>query len=149
MGGCPRAEDGLEPNNTLAMATRLSLGQAVEGRVVQGNPDVFIVAAGPGKTLRFTMDSIGEEEEACAAFLLTAPNGAVLYDDDLSGCNRGGLGGPIAVPGATLNERPGIGYELVAPADLAGDYALTLTELGHADNIFTYSWRYRMTAQQE
>lgn len=148
IGGCPRPEDRFEPNDTFLTATMLTVGEPVEGRVLQGNQDVFAFAAGPGTTLRIRMDSVGEEEEECAAFRLDAPDGRVLYDDATRSCSRG-LDEPVRAPGASLTRMTGIGYELVAPADVSGLYVLTLTETGHADNIFTYSWQYRITVTEE
>jgi hypothetical protein len=145
MGGCPRPEDDLEPNDTFATATRLVPGEPAEARVVQYNPDVFVVAAGPDQTLTFTLENLGEED--CAAFVATSPAGETLYADTNGFCGRLGFY-PMTGPGGTLDLQPAdAGYILTVEALEAGDYYLTLTELGRADNIFDYSWLYRVTAQ--
>ena len=148
MGGCPRPEDSLEPNDTPETATPLTIGQAIEGRVVQGNDDVFSVVSGPGQTLLFTMESLGEEEVKCAAFAVRAPGGTVLYEDQNTYCERQGTQ-PVQVSGAALEEVQGFGYRLRVPAQEQGQYYLTIRELGYVDNIFTYSWQYRLTATVE
>lgn len=148
LGGCPRPEDSLEPNDSPSTATRLMLGVPTQGRVIQGNRDVFVVAAGPNVTLVFEMTSLGEEEEDCVAFSLIAPDGTTLYEDHRLYC-RAGVELPTQVDGAGLTQEEGIGYELSAPAAAAGDYVLTLTELGEVDNLFDYSWQYRITARTE
>lgn len=147
-GGCPRPEDSLEPNDTLATATALTLGETVEGRVVQGNADVFTVASTGETMLHFELRSRGDEEEACAAFRVTGPDTAILYDDNARSCSRG-LDTPLMVPDASLQYTPGVGYDLRVPATQAGTYTLTITELGHADNIFTYSWAYELKVRAE
>lgn len=147
-GGCPRPEDLLEPNDSKETATRLVIGMSVEGRVVQGNADVFVVSAAAGGTLVFDMQSIGEEEEDCVAFALVSPEGDTLYSDHRPAC-RLETDPPTQGEGVRLTHDPGVGYELTAPADVAGDYVLTLIELGEVDNLFTYSWRYRLTARTE
>jgi hypothetical protein len=148
VGGCPRPEDRFEPNNTALTATPLVLGLAVEGRVSQGNPDVFIINADARGTLRLVMNSIGQEEEDCAAFRLEDQGGTVLYDDQALSCSRG-LDEPVRAAGVTLGHVDGAGYELAAPVEDGGVYLLTLRELGYADNVFTYSWHYRVTAMVE
>ncbi len=148
MGGCPRPEDSLEPNDTPETATPLTLGQAVDGRVVQDNDDVFSVVSGPDQILLFTMQSLGEEEAECAAFTVTSPTGTVLYQDENTFCGRQGSQ-PTQVSGATLEDVQGFGFMLRVPAQEQGAYYLTVRELGHVDNVFTYSWRYRLVATVE
>ena len=57
--GFPRPEDDLEPNDTIGTATELMLGVPITARVVQGNPDVFTIHAGPNETLAFALESLG------------------------------------------------------------------------------------------
>lgn len=148
MGGCPRPEDALEPNNTPETATRLVEGQPVEARVVQKNPDVFVIAAGPGQTLVFSLETLGEED--CNFFRVTGPGGAALYEDENTGCGRLGAepyvqpGGQLDLVGDDLEN-----YVLTIDAATAGDYYLTIIENGAADNLFDFSWRYRLTATIE
>lgn len=147
MGGCPRPEDALEPNDTPETATRLVVGEPAEARVVQYNADVFAVAAGPDETLVFTLENLGEED--CAAFEVTSPDGDTLYADTNGFCGRLGFY-PMPGPGGELDRLPDdAGYILTISAEQEGDYFLTLTELGRADNIFDYSWLYRVTAETE
>ena len=148
LGGCPRPEDDLEPNDTPGTATVLTVGQAVVGRVVQGNPDVFAVTAGPEEIVVFAMESLGEEEADCAAFTVTGPDETVLYQDRNTYCGRYGTE-PIVVEGAALEEVPGFGFELRVPAASQGRYVLTVVEKGQVDNIFTFSWQYSITATVE
>lgn len=50
---------------------------------------------------------------------------------------------------SSLEDVQGFGFRLRVPAQEQGAYYLTITELGHVDNVFTYSWRYRLTATTE
>lgn len=147
-GGCPRPEDRLEPNNTAGQATPLSAGVAVAGRVVQGNPDVFSFLHAGGGSLHFALQTLEQEEERCAAFRVVAPDGQTLYDDNSITCSRGWDAATVA-PGASLEYRPGTGYDLRVPAAAAGTYYLTISELGYADNVFTFSWHYRLTVSPQ
>jgi len=143
MGGCPRPEDALEPNDTPETATRLIEGMPVEPRTVQDNPDCFVIAAGPAQTLVFTFETLGEED--CNSFKVTGPDGATFYEDDNNYCGRiGDI--PVVQPGGQLDLVGEDGYVLTIHAESAGDYVLTVHERGQADNIFDYSWRYRLTA---
>ena len=146
VGGCPRPEDGLEPNNSFETATTLIPDVLVEGRVGQGNPDVFAVASTAGQTIVFDLTNLGGED--CAAFTVTAPDATVLYDDGNITCDPFRVP-QIQVPGASLQRRGEAGYVLRVPAERQGTYFLTLTERGQADNIFTFSWDYRLVAGLE
>jgi hypothetical protein len=94
------------------------------------------------------MESLGEEEVECAVFTVGAPTGTILYRDENVFCGRQGTQ-PIQVSGAALEEVRGFGFRLRVPAQEQGQYYLTIRELGHVDNVFTYSWRYRLTATVE
>ena len=146
MSGCPgfpRPEDSLEPNDTKETATDLENGVPVNARAVQGNPDVFRFGADPGQLLIFTLDSLGEED--CAAFTVTGPDDTKLFADQHFFCGNRVFDPPFAVEGAELNTGLGGGYVLSVPADEAGDYFLTINELGEVDNFFDFSWLYRLT----
>jgi hypothetical protein len=146
-GCCPVEEDSLEPNDTIAQATELSLGTPSEGRAVQGNLDVFAVNAGPNQTLRFRFNAVNPgNEEDCAAFQATAPDGTVLYRETQVSC---GERLPEQVDGAVLNSLGDEQYELVVPAGIAGSYLLTIDERGHADNICDFRWTYRVKANAD
>lgn len=142
MGGCPRPDDALEPNDTAETATRLTMGEPIEARVIQDNPDVFVVAAGPGQTLIFDLVSLGEED--CNSFKVVGPGGLTKYEDENHFCGRVGEL-PIVQPGGKLELLGEGAYRLTIHADAEGDYFLYVWERGHADNIFTYSWHYRLT----
>ncbi len=147
MCGCPRfprPEDNLEPNNTTETATELEAGGPVDARVVQGNLDVFKVTAGPGEVLIFTLESQGEED--CAAFTVTGPDENELYADQHFFCGGRDFDAPVAVEGASLDMSAEGIYVLSVPANVAGDYFLSIKELGQVDNIFDFSWLYRLTA---
>lgn len=144
--GCPRPDDAFEQNDSPATATSLVPGTTLIARVVQGDPDVFAVMA-DGGTLRFNLRTIAEEEEDCVAFRVLDPAGAVLYSDVSATCSRGDP--PEAVAGATLEHDPGVGFVLRVPATTPGVYVLEITELGYADNVFTFSWLYAISVARE
>ncbi len=146
LSGCPgflRPEDSLEPNDTMEAATELEIGLPVNARAVQGNPDVFRLAANPGELLIFTLESRGEED--CAAFTVTGPGDTELFADQHSFCGDRSFDPPIAVDGAALNTGLDGAYVLSVPANETGDYFLTINELGEVDNFFDFSWLYRLT----
>ena len=145
--GCrtARPDDALEPNDDLASATRLVAGQAVEGRANQGNPDVFAIQAAAGQTIVLRLESKGNED--CAAFQVTAPSGTVVYEDKGATCTSLERAQPTA--SASLTVVQGFGYELRVTAAETGLYDLTINELGQADNVFPFSWDYRLTATLE
>jgi len=142
--GFPRPEDGLEPNDTKETATMLEVGVPVEARAVQGDPDVFRVSAGPARLLILTLESLGEED--CAAFTVTGPDGTELFADQHHFCGDRGYEPPVAVAGADLNTETEGRHVLSVPAEVGGDYFLTINELGEVDNFFDFSWLYRLTA---
>ena len=145
--GCPPVpEDALEPNDTPETATALSPGLPIEARAVQDNLDVFVVEAGPDQTIVFTFEHLGDDN--CAAFTVTAPDSQVLYRDNNSFCGRE-FTTPTAVEGASLQSTSTGGYILRVPAQLQGEYLLTVDELGEVDNVFDFVWRYRLTAALE
>ena len=140
--GFPRLEDYLEPNDTIETATQLMLGVPITARVVQGNTDVFTISAGPNETLAFALESLGEED--CAAFNVTGPDSVVLFADQHFFCGDRDFTSPFAVEGAELATETQGGYVLSVPADAAGDYYLTINELGEVDNFFDFSWSYHL-----
>ncbi len=147
MCGCPRfprPEDSLEPNDTTETATALEVGVPVTARVVPGNLDIFKIAAGPGEMLVFALESQGEED--CAAFTVTGPDEAELFADQHLFCGDRDFDAPITAEGAVLDTGTEGRYMLSVPAEVAGDYFLTIKELGQVDNIFDFSWLYRLTA---
>ncbi len=144
--GCPRfprMEDGFEPNDTREMATTLEVGVPITARAVQGNPDVFKFMADPGELLIFTLESLGEED--CVAFTVTGPDGTELFADQHFFCGDRGFEPPLTVNGVGLNMGMEDRYVLSVPADAGGDYFLTINELGEVDNLFDFSWLYRLT----
>lgn len=146
--GCrtTRSEDALEPNDTTQTATVLTAGQAVEGRANQGNLDLFAVEAAADQTILFRLESLGLED--CAKFTVSDPAGQTLYRDSGSTCDRGPEP-DVQAEGVTFTRVEGFGYELRIPAATAGTYLLTIDERGQADNIFAFSWDYRVTATVE
>ncbi len=140
----PRDDDALEPNDTFAEATRLTLGVPVEGRANQDNPDVFVVAAGPAATLRFTLDDRGLEN--CPVFRVHDPAKTELVGQDpASDCGVSPADTRFA-HGASIEERSDGGYVITVPAEAEGDYFLTIIEDSEADNTAPFSWDYRLTA---
>jgi hypothetical protein len=148
IGGCPPPADAPEPNDSAPPATPPPPRVAVEAPPLQGNPHAFPIPLAAGGVLHFAAQTLDVEEESCAAFAVLAPDGTILYDDNLTSCSRG-LAEPTQVDGASLAHQPGAGYDLRVPAAQAGTYVLTVRVLGYADNLFTYSWHYRLTATQE
>ncbi len=146
--GCrtTRSEDALEPNDNAQAATLLVAGQAVEGRANQGNLDVFAIDAAADPTILLRLESLGLED--CAKFTVTDPGGRTLYRDSGFTCERGPEP-QVQAEGVTFTRVEGFGYELRIPATTAGTYLLTIDEHGQADNIFPFSWDYRVTATVE
>lgn len=140
--GCPRPQDdSLEPNDDASNATGLAPGTSVEARAVQDNPDVFAIEAGPGSELTITLETLSGE--VCPWLSLEAPDGTMVYADRHRFCSRTGSA-PLAVPGASLEQRADDSFVLSVPAAAEGTYLLTIRELGHADNLFDYAWHYRV-----
>ncbi len=138
-----RPDDSLEPNDTLAQATELIMGVPIEARANQSNPDVFKIEVTENRTLTFELESLGLE--VCPKFILTGPKG-VLYADALpTSCSRIGLP-DIHEEDVDFEIIERFGYLLRTKAKVAGTYYLTIIEGSHADNIFPYSWDYRLTA---
>ncbi len=148
LGGCPRPDDALEPNNTIASATPLSAGVPVTARVLQSTNDVFSIEASAGQIVLFRMESVGPE--VCPLFTATGPDGTVLYKEPETNCRGFGTIEPeIQVAGSSLTIVQDVAFELRVSADTSGLYFITITEGGYADNIFTFSWDYRLTATLE
>lgn len=135
-----------EPNDTPETATPLELGTTVEARAVQNNPDCFSVYGGPGQSVVFSMENLGEDD--CAAFSVTGADGSILYQDTNRFCGRE-FSQPVVVEGATLQTIPDWGYVLRVPANVAGNYVLTVDERGQVDNVFDFRWLYRLTVTAE
>ncbi|MBN1208680.1 MAG: hypothetical protein JXB05_27715 [Myxococcaceae bacterium] len=154
VAACPRGarpDDALEPNDDASQATPLTPGQPVEGRANQDNPDVFSLEAPEGRTIVFQVDSLGLEN--CPAFTVAGPDGALLYEDRHHFCNRGPADA-VKAPGVEfllLNVQGHEigGYELRVPAQQTGRYLLTILEQGRVDNLFPFSWDYRLTPRVE
>ena len=145
MAGCPRPEDILEPNNTPDTATRLMPGVPVEGRVIQGNPDIFVITGSGNQTLVFSLESLGEEN--CNSLRVVGPGDQTLYEDTNQFCGR--VGAVSVVQQGGMLELLGEDVRLTIRADAPGDYFLYLYERGEADNILDFSWRYRLTATMQ
>lgn len=145
LGGCPRPDDALEPNNTIASATPLTAGVPVTARVLQSTNDVFSIEASAGQVVLFRMESLGPE--VCPLFTATGPDGTVLYQEPATLCRGFGTVEPeTQVAGSSLTIVPNLAFELRVPVDTSGLYFITITEGSQADNIFRFSWDYRLTA---
>ena len=146
LGGCPRLDDGLEPNDTIASATVLTAGVPLTARVLQSTNDVFSIEASAGDTVLFRMESLGSAE-VCPLFTVTGPDGTILYREPVTLCRGFGTIDPeIQVNGSSLTIVPGIAFELRVPADMSGPYFIAIYEGAQADNIFAFSWDYQITA---
>jgi len=148
LGGCPRPDDLFEPNNTLETATPLTAGEPVTARATQSDSDVFAVEAAAGQTVVFRAESL--DFEVCPLFTASGPDGTVLYHEPDTNCREFRPIEPdVQVPGSSLTIIPEEAFELRVPAAADGPYFLTILEGGHVDNIFDYSWEYRLTATFE
>ena len=143
---CTRPDDGMEPNDDIEHATRLIVGQTVDGRANQGDDDVFLLDVERLSTVVYRMESMGLED--CPTFTASGSTGDVLYRDVHFNCRRGPEPAE-QVSGAGLTLVPGFGYELRVPATCAGTYLLIIHEQGMADNIAPFSWDYRLTVSLE
>ncbi len=138
-----RPDDALEPNDTPAQATAITVGVSIEARANQSNPDVFKIDVAENQTLTFELESLGLEE--CPKFILTGPNG-VLYADALpTSCHRM-VSPDIHEEDVDFEVIERFGYRLRTKAKVAGIYYLTIIEGSQADNIFPFSWDYRLKA---
>jgi hypothetical protein len=151
MAGCvggARPDDALEPNDDLPQATVLTLGQPVEGRANQGDPDMFSIELPAGGTLVFHLEHRGLEN--CPSFAVTGPDGQLLHDDGRFPCaNRPPP--QVRAPGVELEFIGGHAkdYALRVPVGQAGRYVLSIHEQGATDNHAPFSWDYRLTAHLE
>jgi hypothetical protein len=148
VAGCPKPpDDGFEPNNSLAQATELTLDSDFKARAVQGNPDVLSITlneriGNESRQLEFDLSTIGGE--LCPAFIVTAPDGSMPYQDTHHFCSRA-FATPITLPGASLTQQDDGSFILGVLAPDAGTYFLTIDEKGEADNVFDYVWSYQVT----
>lgn len=143
--GCvgPRPDDALEPNDDLASATPLVLGEYVDGRANQDNPDVFSVEVPAGETLYFALKDRGLED--CAGFVVQTSETDILYEDTYQSCSHTSLDVPVT-NGAARTDIEGFGYEIEIASTVAGTYFLTVLEHGEADNVAPFSWDYSIRA---
>lgn len=140
----PREDDKLEPNDTKKQATLIHIGKPIKARANQRNPDFFKIHVKQGKLLQFELKSLGLED--CPKFRLIDPNNRILYSDKrLYACGR--MQGPgTELEGTRFEVISGFGYKLQTKIEHFGFYYLIVTEGGHADNIFPYSWDYELKA---
>jgi len=139
-----RPDDTLEPNDDLEHATIITAGQAVTARANQWNADVFVFNSEGKGTIVFSMQSLGGED--CAAFTVTGPDSEILYQDSGRFCSSKGDYPAVKAKGVELIGVEDFGYEINVPANKAGAYYLQIYERSQADNIFPFSWDYRLTA---
>ena len=148
IGGCPRPDDLFEPNDTTATATPLVPGKPITARVAQFTNDVFTIEVSAGQTVLFRIESL--DFEVCPLFSATGPDETILYKEPLTSCRDFEPIEPeVQIDGASLTIFPNKAFELRIPAEKEGRYFLTIFEGGHADNVFSYSWEYRVTATFE
>jgi len=148
MGGCPRPDDAFEPNDTIATATVLTLDEALVGVASQFNNDVFSVEVSAGDALLFKVESL--DHDVCPLFTLSAPDETVLYAEPSVFCrNFEEVVPETQVGDASLTILPDQAFEIRVTAEQDGPYYLTIFEGSHADNLFTFSWNYQITASVE
>ncbi len=138
-----RPDDALEPNDDPKHATILTAGQAVIARANQWNADVFVFSSEGKETIIFSIESLGGED--CAAFTITGPNDEILYQDSGNLCSSKGDYPAVKAEGVQFRGVEDFGYEINVPANIAGAYYLQIQERSQADNIFPFSWDYRLT----
>jgi len=140
-----RPDDTFEPNDDMQHATKITVGQVVIARANQWNADVFVFSSEGKGTIVFSMQSLGGED--CAAFTVTGPNNVVLYQDSGSFCSSKGDYPAVIGEGVEFKKLEDSGYEINVSANRAGTYYLQIYERSQADNIFPFSWDYRLTAK--
>jgi len=142
-----RPDDTLEPNDDFEHATILTAGQAVTARANQWNADVFVFNSKGKEKIVFTIQSIGGED--CGAFTVTEPNGEILYQDSGRFCSSKGDYPAVKAEGVEFRVVEDFGYEINVQAYIAGAYHIQIYERSQVDNIFAFSWDYRLTATTE
>ncbi|MCK5358509.1 MAG: hypothetical protein KAJ48_08955 [Elusimicrobiales bacterium] len=146
ISGCKktRSDDALEPNDTFQLATELTAGKVLAGRAKQENIDIFSFKCEAMREIVFSLQSIGLED--CAEFTVTGPGGDILYQDEGSFCDS-----PrelaMRVNGVKLEEIKNFGYKIYVPAKKSGKYFLSISERGRPDNIYPFSWDYKIKAE--
>ena len=141
--GC-RSNDINEPNDTYETATPIITGVEVLATVGQDNPDTFAIEAPAGKTVVFKLRTRGHED--CPEFTVMGPKETTLYQDQHGRCGDPALRAETQAKGVAVSGKKGSGYELRVPAAEAGKYFLRIQERKQADNTFSYSWDYGLTA---
>jgi hypothetical protein len=140
-----RPDDVLEPNDDFEHATKLAADQAVTARANQNNDDYFAIDVAAGQKIIFRLQSLGLEDRP--VFTVFSPVKEVLYKD------RDDFSGPRQTEshteGVTSEDIKDFGYELRIPAKISGTYYLLIRERPQADNIFPFSWDYRLIATIE
>ncbi|MBU2572664.1 MAG: hypothetical protein KKH28_01120 [Elusimicrobia bacterium] len=141
--GC-RYNDAFEPNDTYETATPVMAGVEILATVGQDNPDVFSIEAPAGKTIIFKLSHRGHED--CPEFTVQGPNETTLYQEQHGFCGDPPWMAETQAKGVLVSGKRGSGYELRIPAGEAGKYYLRIQERKQADNLFSYSWDYSLTA---
>jgi hypothetical protein len=136
-------DDHLEPNDTIASARMLDRGTPVKARSVEGDPDVWTFAATRGEHLTIVVTPAAQFHEV----LVADPSGAVILAD-VHG-HRAPADGDFAPhrdsvqgPGVTLTSPYGEPLRVGLEAAATGTYAVRLTQLSAADNMFWFKWDY-------
>jgi hypothetical protein len=123
----------------------LDPGVPVSARVSQISDDVFSIEATAGQTILFRVESLNFE--VCPLFAVIGPGETVLYQEPDTLCRDFERIEPlIQVEGAFLTIIPDEAFELQVPAETDGVYFIIISEGAQADNLFTFSWEYRLTA---
>ena len=145
-----RRDDVYEPNDSIAQATLIDPGQALELRANEGNPDVFAVDVPTCE--RFDLVLVSRGLEDCATLRLEGPEGEVLYQDAVVDCVRSApLHRGPGVTFETSRERTQAGrttYVLSVLQPPPGRYHLTVRERGRP-GAARYSWDYSLRVRIE
>lgn len=146
LAGC-RFNDKFEPNDTYETATPLTSGNEVPATVGQDNPDIFSIEAPAGKTAVFRLRPIAHED--CPQFTVMGPGEKTLYQDKQAFCGAPPWMAQTKADGVVVSGTKGSVYELRVPAAEAGRYFLKVQERKQADNVFSFSLDYSLTAHIE
>jgi len=139
------SDDALEPNDTIEDATEITAGIPIDARANQGNSDVFKFEVDAEEIL--SIDVVSRGKDNCPGFSLIDSNELVLFKDARARCLR--IGQPDIHDPTVEFQINDEDYFFQTKTTTSGYYYFTITEGRDADNIFPYSWDYRLTVTLE
>ncbi len=142
---CMRDDDSLEANDWLDEATPMRLGEPIEARANEGDPDAFVVEVPAGRTLVWEATHRGKENNA--GFDLYGPGFArIEWERADAGAFAGATFEGVTNPDKHWQYAT---YRFRVTPTREGRYYMIITEHGQADNMLPFSWDYRLTATLE